>query len=152
MIGIASGPVGIRRGCLRGERNMTKSRHRQGAESVPHAAGNGLLDRRALLSQGAAIAGAMSVGAVGSATGAAAEPLANDPWSIAPGITIPPYGQPSRFEDKTVRTLTNPKLEPRGSAARTPHHLLNGTITPNGLHFVIARGGFPDIDPDKHKL
>jgi sulfane dehydrogenase subunit SoxC len=51
-----------------------------------------------------------------------------------------------------VRTLTNPKLEPRGSAARTPHHLLNGTIAPNGLHFVIARGGFPDIDPDKHKL
>src|SRR5260370_36615609 len=94
----------------------------------------------------------MSVGAVGSDTGPAAEPLANDPWSLAPGITIPPYGQPSRFEDKTVRTLTNPKLEPRGSAARTPHHLLNGTITPNGLHFVIARGGFPDIDPAKHKL
>jgi sulfane dehydrogenase subunit SoxC len=51
-----------------------------------------------------------------------------------------------------VRSLTNPKLEPRNSAARTPHHLLNGTITPNGLHFVIARGGYPDIDPDKHKL
>ena len=135
---------------------MTKSRHRQGAFTgalgVPHVAGNGLLDRRALLSQGAALAGAMSVGAVGAATGAAAEPLANDAWSLAPGITIPPYGQPSRFEDKAVRTLTNPKLEPRGSAARTPHHLLNGTITPNGLHFVIARGGFPDIDPDKHKL
>src|SRR5258708_13773097 len=48
--------------------------------------------------------------------------------------------------------MTNPKLERGGSAARTPHHLLNGTITPNGLHFVIARGGFPDIDPDKHKL
>ena len=131
---------------------MTKSRHRQGAESVPRAAGNGLLDRRALLSQGATLAGAMSVGAVGAATGAAAEPLANDPWSLAPGIAIPPYGQPSRFEDKTVRTLTNPKLEPRSSAARTPHHLLNGSITPNGLHFVIARGGFPDIDPGKHKL
>ena len=131
---------------------MTKSKHRQGAESVPRVAGNGLRNRRALLSQGAALAGAMSVGAVGAATGAAAEPLANDAWSLAPGITIPPYGQPSRFEEKTVRTLTNPKLEPRGSAARTPHHLLNGTITPNGLHFVIARGGFPDIDPDKHKL
>ena len=131
---------------------MTKSRHRQGAESVPHVAGNGLLDRRALLSQGAALAGAMSVGTVGAATGAAAEPLANDPWSMAPGIPIPAYGVPSRFEAKTARTLTNPKLEPRGSAARTPHHLLNGTITPNGLHFVIARGGFPDIDPDQHKL
>jgi sulfane dehydrogenase subunit SoxC len=131
---------------------MTKSRHRQGAESVPHVAGNGLLDRRALLSQGAVLAGAMSVGAVGATTGAAAEPLANDSWSMAPGIPIPAYGVPSRFEAKTARTLTNPKLEPRGSAARTPHHLLNGTITPNGLHFVIARGGFPDIDPDKHKL
>ena len=131
---------------------MIKSRHRKGTNSAEHVAGNGLLDRRALLSHGAALAGAMSVGTVGATTGAAAEPLVNDPWSVAPGITIPPYGQPSRFEDKTVRTLTNPKLEARGSAARTPHHLLNGTITPNGLHFVIARGGFPDIDPDKHKL
>src|ERR1700730_15493962 len=131
---------------------MTKSRHRQGAESVPHVADNGLLDRRALLSQGAALAGAMSVGAVGATTGAAAERLANDPWSMAPGIPIPAYGVPSRFEAKTARTLTNPKLEPRGSAARTPHHLLNGTITPNGLHFVIARGGETEIDPDKHRL
>ena len=130
---------------------MTQSRNRRdpardGADSVPWVAGNGLLDRRALLSQGAAIAGAMSVGAVGSSTGAAAEPLANDPWSLAPGVSIPPYGQPSRFENKTVRTLTNPKLEPRGSAARTPHHLLNGAITPNGLHFVIARGAVGSSD------
>ena len=51
-----------------------------------------------------------------------------------------------------VRTLTNPKNEPRTSQARTPHHLLNGTITPNGLHFVVSRTGFPDIDPDKHRL
>ena len=51
-----------------------------------------------------------------------------------------------------MRTLSNPKLEPRGSAARTPHHLLNGTITPNGLHFVIARGGETEIDPEKHRL
>jgi hypothetical protein len=27
---------------------------------------------------------------------------------------------PSRFENKTVRTLSNPKIEPRSSAARTP--------------------------------
>ena len=119
---------------------------------IERVAGNGLLDRRALLGRGAALAGAVSVGAVGASTGAAAEPLAVDPWSLAPGVPIPPYGVPSRFEDKTVRILSNPKLEPRGSAARTPHHLLNGTITPNGLHFVVARGGFPDIDPAKHKL
>jgi sulfane dehydrogenase subunit SoxC len=128
-------------------KTKTRSDH-----SIEPVADNGLLDRRALLGRGAALAGAVSVGAVGASTGAAAEPLAVDPWSLAPGVTIPPYGVPSRFEDKTVRTLSNPKLEPRGSAARTPHHLLNGTITPNGLHFVIARGGFPDIDPAKHKL
>ena len=121
-------------------------------DPIAQSAGNGLLDRRALLSHGAALAGAMGVGAAGTATGAAAEPLAVDPWTLTPGIPVPAYGVPSRFEDKTVRTLTNPKGDPRGSGARTPHHLLNGTITPNGLHMVVARGGIPDIDPDKHKL
>src|SRR5437016_864109 len=115
-------------------------------------AGNGLLDRRMLLGSSVLFAGAMGPGVTTSLAGAAAEPLTDDPWSLAPGTTIPPYGQPSRFEAKVVRTLNNPNLEPRPSAARTPHHLLNGTITPNGLHFVIARGGYPDIDPDKHRL
>ena len=131
---------------------MTTSKQRKDANSIERVAGNGLLDRRALLSHGAALAGALGVGAAGTATGAAAEPLAVDPWTLTPGIPVPAYGVPSRFEDKTVRTLTNPKGDPRGSGARTPHHLLNGTITPNGLHMVVARGGIPDIDPDKHKL
>jgi sulfane dehydrogenase subunit SoxC len=120
---------------------MTQPRKHKSAGAIELAAGNGILDRRALLSKSAALAGAMSAGAVGAAT----EPLANDPWTLAPGIPVPAYGVPSRFEDKTVRTLTNPKGDPRGSGARTPHHLLNGTITPNGLHFVVARGGIPDI-------
>src|SRR5258707_7273663 len=115
-------------------------------------AGNGLLDRRALLGRGIVLAGAVTTGASTALTSAAAEPLTNGPWSLAPGVPTPPYGQPSKFEQKVVRTLSNPKLEPRGSAARTPHHLLNGTITPNGLHFVIARGGETEIDPDKHRL
>ena len=68
------------------------------------------------------------------------------------GSAIPPYDQPAKYEKNVVRSLTNPKNEPRTSQARTPHHLLNGTITPNGLHFVVSRTGFPDIDPDKHRL
>src|SRR5207237_10704712 len=83
---------------------------------------------------------------------ARAEQPANGPWSLATGVPTPPYGKPSNFEQKVVRTLSNPKLEPRTSGARTPHHLLNGTITPNGLHFVVARGGETEIDPDKHRL
>ncbi len=51
-----------------------------------------------------------------------------------------------------MRTLSNPKGEPRTQHARTPHHLLNGTITPNSLHFTIVHNGTPDIDPARHRL
>ena len=136
---------------VRKEESMNNRRNRRG-DSPPQVAGNGLIDRRALLGRGALIAGAMGTGVTTSLTGAAAEPLPVDPWSMEIGTAIPAYGQPAKYEKNVVRTLTNPKNEPRTSQARTPHHLLNGTITPNGLHFVVSRTGFPDIDPDKHRL
>ena len=119
---------------------------------APDTAGNGLLDRRALLGRGLLLAGAASTGVGTSLTAAGAEPLPVDPWSLAPGTPIPTYGQPAKHESDVARTLTNPKFEPRTSQARTPHQFLNGTITPAGLHFVVSRTGFPDIDPDKHRL
>jgi sulfane dehydrogenase subunit SoxC len=109
-------------------------------------AGNGLLDRRLLLQRGVAFAGAMTV------TAAAAEPLQDDPWSRAQGTTTVAIEPRSRFEDKVKRTLSNPDGMPRTQHARTPHHMLNGTITPNHLHFTIIHNGTPDIDPDKHRL
>ena len=113
-------------------------------------AGNGLLDRRAFLRGGAALAAAISgYSFVESAT---AEPLAEDAWSKVPGSLVPAYGVPSQFEKKVIRTLSNPNGEPRTQHARTPHHLINGTFTPNGLHFTIVHAGIPDIDPDKHRL
>src|SRR5258705_1759058 len=114
------------------------------------AAGNGLLHRRAFLTSGAALAAAMT-GYTLSET-AAAQQLADAPWSIRQGIPIPEYATPSSFEKPVVRTLTNPRGEPRTQHARTPHHLLNGTFTPNGLHFVISHSGAPDIDPAQHRL
>jgi sulfane dehydrogenase subunit SoxC len=48
--------------------------------------------------------------------------------------------------------VANPDRLPGAQGARTPHHLMNGSITPNGLHFVVSWGGAPDIDPDKHRL
>jgi sulfane dehydrogenase subunit SoxC len=128
-------------------RSKTRSDH-----LIAQVAGNGLLDRRALLGRGVMLAGAMGAGAVGSVTGAAAEPLADGPWSLEVGDAIPPYQTPSPFEKTVVRTVDNPKNEPRNSRARTPHHLLKGIITPNGLHFTICHGGVPDIDPAQHKL
>jgi sulfane dehydrogenase subunit SoxC len=113
-------------------------------------AGNGLLHRRMFLRGGAAFAAAMTGYVLSDSV--AAQQLADDPWSTKPGTPIPEYGVPSSFEKAVSRTLTNPKGEPRTQHARTPHHLLNGTFTPNGLHFVISHSGAPDIDPAKHRL
>jgi sulfane dehydrogenase subunit SoxC len=136
---------------------MSKSKRRVGGSnhtfaSVDDVAGNGLLSRRALLGRGMVVAGAMSAGTAGSLTAAAAEPLKDDPWSLETGAVTPVLQTPSRFEKHVVRTLTNPNNEMRTSHARTPHQLLNGTVTPNSLHFTINHSGIPDIDPAKHKL
>jgi len=128
---------------------MRKSRD---GSAIHEVAGNGLLHRRALLGRGIMVAGAMGAGTAGALTGAAAEPLSDAPWSLEPGDVTLPYGHPSRFEKDVVRIVDNPKNEPSGSRARTPHQLLRGTITPNGLHFTIMHAGIPDIDPVQHKL
>jgi sulfane dehydrogenase subunit SoxC len=132
-------------------------RHKIKPSPVEAVAGNGLLHRRALIGRGVILAGAMSTASFGSLTGAAAEPLKDTPltdapWSREPGATIEPYQRPSRFEKDVVRTVTNSSGQPSASNARTPHHLVNGTITPNGLHFVVVYGGIPDIDPGEHRL
>ena len=42
----------------------------------------------------------------------------------------------------------------RPAPAHREHRIqrLNGTITPNGLHFERHHSGIPDIDPDAHRL
>ncbi len=120
---------------------MTICKRRYAAPLEP-VAGNGLLDRRALLGRGIMFAGAVSTGVGSSQTTAAADPLRDDPWSLETGAITPALQTPSRFEKDVVRILSNPNGEPRTSHARTPHHLLNGTITPNSLHFSINHSGF----------
>src|SRR3954466_10911969 len=115
-------------------------------------AGNGLINRRALLGRGAIFAGATSAVVGFSFAGGPAEPLKDEPWSLENGAATPPLQVPSRFEKHVVRTLSNPDNEFRNAHARTPHHLLNGSVTPNSLHFSINHAGLPDIDPDKHRL
>src|ERR1051325_364083 len=123
---------------------------RRTLDNLEIAAGNGLLHRRVFLTGGAALAAAMTGYALNDT--ASAQGLTDAPWSTKPGIPIPEYATPSSFEKHVVRTLTNPKGEPRTQHARTPHHLVNGTLTPNGLHFVISHSGAPDIDPARHVL
>ena len=76
-------------------------------------------------------------------------PVKDEAWSLEFGSIMPAVQVPSRFEKDVVRTLSNPTGEFRNSHARTPHHLLSGTVTPNSLHFSINHSGVPDIDPAK---
>ena len=121
-------------------------------DDVEQVAGNGLLHRRALLGRSAAIAGLVGTGLGAGATGAGAEQLIEQPWGLQMGEDTPAYQTPSKFAKNVVRTLANPKFEPRSSLSRTPHHLLEGTRTPNGLHFTINHTGIPQIDPGAHRL
>ena len=130
---------------------MIRSKRNRPAKIEP-VAGNGLLHRRALLGRGIAFAGALGAGVGLKATGAAAEPLVEAPWGLEPGNPVPAYQLPSKFAKDVVRTLANPNFEPRTSQSRTPHHLLDGATTPNGVFFTIVHGGVPDIDPKVHQL
>ena len=130
--------------------------HAPGEAGEDHVAGGGLLDRRLFLGgvPGAfVVAGTAAVGGslVGS-TAAQAQGLSVPATMKAPGSNFVGYGQPSKHEAKTVRTFAHQPGAPGTGAARTPHHLLNGTITPNGLHFERSHSGIPDIDPDAHRL
>jgi len=120
--------------------------------SLEQAADNGLLHRRALLGRGIAATGVLGAALGPNATGAAAEQLVEPPWGLQVGDDTPPYQTPSKFAKNVVRTLSNPKFEPRSSISRTPHHLLEGTRTPNGLHFTINHTGIPEVDPQQHRF
>jgi sulfane dehydrogenase subunit SoxC len=118
-------------------------------------AGNGLLDRRALLKL--ATMGSVAGLAAGRARAAFADPVGADQpeWLLAPGLPTEEYGRPSHFELERVRRQV--VLRPSGGQtipvlSFTPHDLLHGTHTPSGLHFEINHHGIPDIDPKRHEL
>src|SRR5215831_19016630 len=110
-------------------------------------AGNGLLHRRMFLAGSGA---AMGVGAMVDQAGAA--PLEVESWMKIPGAPFNGYGQPSKYEEKVARTFASAPGTGGTGSSRTPHHLLNGMITPSGLHYERSHSGIPDINPDTHRL
>src|SRR6478735_4820941 len=129
---------------------MASNRSTVHGSDLDTVAGNGLLHRRMFLTAGTAAAAAVAGTAMPDPAPAAGLPV--EPWMKLPGAGFAGYGQPSKFESKVARTFASLPGTIGTGAARTPHHLLDGMITPNGLHFERSHSGIPDINPDTHRL
>ncbi len=117
-----------------------------GHDLTPVAAG-GLLDRRLFLKQGLAFS-AVVLSADALATAEHMRPES----SKTAGEAFSNYGLPSKYERETIRwTVANSNADGNG-VAWTPLQDLEGSITPNGLHFERHHNGVPDIDPQQHQL
>jgi len=113
--------------------------------------GSGSLDRRTMLRGGLFSAGIVAAGA--GAAQADDTIGANAPeWMKAPERSFSGYGMPSKWQEKVQRAFTIGPGRAGTGASRTPLQLLEGTITPNGLHFERHHNGIPDIDPARHEL
>ena len=112
----------------------------EGSQQVP--------SRRRFLKGGAALGVALVAGA-GLPVAGRAQPAPDDPSKVLGG-PLRPYGERSRFEG-SVRERPPGGLDTFGGIF-TPLDETLGIITPSALHFVVQRGGTPDIDPRKHRL
>ena len=137
------------------------------------AAKNGLLDRR-LFIKGGLLAGSIAVfakpGRVDDTSTEAAinyEAPVFDVQSASqsigaflpdsmktPGAIFRGYGKPAGAESSVQRIILQPygDLAPGAGIAMTPLQSLEGTITPNGLHFERSHNGRPTINPDEHEF
>ena len=105
--------------------------------------------RRRFLKGGAALGVALVAGA-GRPLAGQAQPAPDDPSKVLGG-PIRPYGERSRFEQSVREQFPQPKPDEYGGTF-TPLDETLGIITPSALHYVVQRGGTPDIDPRKHRL
>ena len=133
--------------------------NRRSASPESRSESHGPVERRAFLARGVKVAGALAAGGVASTAGAqarAAESIGGQfpSWMTTEGAPMRAYGQPSKFEEPVKRFVGQlyGKVAEGAGASFTPLQSLNGTLTPNGLHFERHHNGVPDIDPARHRL
>ncbi len=114
----------------------------------PKMIGGGLLDRRVFLMKGMTF----SVATLASGSLLASSDTPRLPWMEKPGEPLSNYGQPSPHERKTIRWIMANSMAKGNGVSWTPLQDLEGTITPNGLHYERHHNGVPQIDPKKHQL
>lgn len=115
------------------------------AESL--ASGGGLLSRRKFIAN-SAVGGSLFLPMSLSAASFENKP---DSWQSAGG-GFTNYGVPPDSKAHPIRWITNHPAVPGEGVAWTPHHQLQGTITPNGLHFERHHNGVPTIDSGTWEL
>ena len=103
------------------------------------------MNRRRFLKRGIALGATLAAGSA-----QAQAPAPDDPSKVLGG-PMRPYGERSRFE-QSVRELERQRPTDEFGATVTPLDETLGIITPSALHYVVQRGGTPDIDPRKHRL
>lgn len=135
---------------------MARKKSQSGAldSAASPVAGGGLLDRRLFLAGAGALAGAGTLlwqRPVWADTLAAA-PFSLPPSMLHPGKPFSNYGQPSPHEKAVIRWISANAEVTGNGISWTPLHDLEGTITPNGLHFERHHNGVPDLDPKTHRL
>jgi len=119
--------------------------------NLEKAAKNGLIHRRYLLGFGLGAAGTLAANSVLGADQGLQFEIPD--WSKQPGPGASAYGKRSSFTEDISRQAGNPNpLYPGGGSSRSPLDKLQGTITPNSLHFERHHAGIPDINPAGHKL
>lgn len=110
-------------------------------------AGGGLLDRRLFLKKGLTFSAAVL------STDVLAKSEHYRPESSKKvGKPFSNYGLPSEHERKIIRWTTSNSIAEGNGVSWTPLQDLEGTITPNGLHFERHHNGVPQIDPSQHQL
>lgn len=111
-------------------------------------AGGGLLDRRLFLKRGLVF----STAAIVAPELLAESETSRSEWMRKPGGPFTNYGQPSPYEQATIRWTMGNQVANGNGVSWTPLQDLEGIITPNGLHFERHHNGVPTIDPKQHKL
>lgn len=105
-------------------------------------AAGGILHRRLLL----------KASVFGIAGGLLVPANASEDWQTHAGEAQSEYGKPSDFAGLNREQTRGHPLGPESGSSSSPLQKMNGTITPNSLHFERHHSGIPAIDPAKHKL
>ncbi|MGB1885014.1 MAG: sulfite dehydrogenase [Gammaproteobacteria bacterium] len=109
---------------------------------------NGLLDRRSFVRSATGFLTAIPLSALATSR----EDLQIAEWQTHPGALFSNYGAPAEEQAHVVRWISSNDAAPGNGISWTPLHELDGTITPNGLHYERHHNGIPDIDSAAHEL